>query len=323
MQRNLHRYTNKNDYHPNMANTQPKRLKTISAYHQLMGLPRPEHPLVSVVNFESIKHLPGFEPISLVTDYYSIALKRNFNGKMKYGQQEIDFDEGIMTFMSPGQVFRVEVAKNQQLQHSGWMLLVHPDFLWNTPLAKTIKQYEFFDYSVNEALFLSEKEETTITGIMLNIEQEYHSNIDKFSQDIIIAQIELLLNYSERFYHRQFITRKITNHKILSRLEDILTRYFNGDALAQKGLPKVQYIADTLNVSPNYLSDLLKALTGQSTQQHIHDKLIEKAKEKLSTSDLSVSEIAYELGFEHPQSFSKLFKTKTNLSPLEFRHSFN
>jgi len=323
MQRNLHRYTNKNDYHRNMANTQPKRLKTISEYHQLMALPKPEHPLVSVVKFEDITHLPGYEPTSLVTDYYSIALKRNFNGKMKYGQQEIDFDEGIMTFMSPGQVFRVEIDKDQQLQHSGWMLLVHPDFCWNTPLAKTIKQYEFFDYSVNEALFLSEKEETTITGIMKNIGQEYHSNIDKFSQGVIIAQIELLLTYSERFYHRQFITRKITSHKILSRLEDILTAYFNGDSISQKGLPTVQNIADTLNISPNYLSDLLKTLTGQSTQQHIHDKLIEKAKEKLSTTDLSVSEIAYELGFEHPQSFSKLFKTKTSLSPLEFRHSFN
>ena len=202
-------------------------------------------------------------------------------------------------------------------------MLVHPDFLWNTPLAKTIKQYEYFSYSVNEALHLSEKEEAMIIGIMRNVEQEYHSNIDKFSQDVIIAQLELLLTYAERFYQRQFITRKITNHRILNRLEDILTEYFNSDVLVKKGLPTVQYIAETLNVSPNYLSGLLKVLTGQSTQQHIHDKLIEKAKEKLSTTDLSVSEIAYELGFEYPQSFSKLFKTKTNLSPLEFRQSFN
>jgi AraC family transcriptional regulator, transcriptional activator of pobA len=319
----LQRKLNKSDYHCKMSNIQPHRLKTITEYHQLMELSRPEHPLVSVVKFESIKHLPGFEPISLVTDYFSIALKRNFNGKMKYGQQEYDFDEGIMSFMSPGQVFRIEIDKDQHLQHSGWMLLVHPNFLWNTTLAKTIKQYGFFDYSVNEALFLSEKEETTITGIMQNIEQEYHSNIDKFSQDVIIAQVELLLTYAERFYHRQFITRKISNHKTLDRLEDILTEYFNNDALTEKGLPTVQYIAEALNVSPNYLSILLKVLTGQSTQQHIHDKLIEKAKEKLSTTDLSVSEIAYELGFEHPQSFSKLFKTKTTLSPLAFRQSFH
>jgi len=160
-------------------------------------------------------------------------------------------------------------------------------------------------------------------GIMHSIQQEYQSNIDKFSQDIIIAQLELLLVHADRFYHRQFLTRKITNHKILNRLEELLTNYFNSDNLTDKGLPSVQYIAKTLNVSPNYLSDLLKVLTGQSTQQHIHDKLIEKAKERLSTTDLSVSEIAYELGFEHSQSFSKLFKAKTDLSPMKFRQSFN
>ena len=306
-----------------MANAQLHRIKTISEYHQVMGLPKPEHPLVSVINFESIKRLPYDESISLVFNFYSISLKRSFNAKMKYGQQEYDFDEGIMFFISPGQVFGIEIEKGAEIKHSGWLLLVHPDFLWNTALAKTIKKYEYFDYSVHEALFLSEKEETTIMSIMHNIEQEYHSNIDKFSQDVIIAQLELLLTYADRFYHRQFITRKITNHKILDRLEDLLTEYFNSDLLSQKGLPTVQYIADKLNVSPNYLSGLLKTLTGQSTQQHIHDKLIEKAKDKLSTTDLSVSEIAYELGFEHSQSFSKLFKSKTNLSPLEFRHSFN
>jgi AraC family transcriptional regulator, transcriptional activator of pobA len=306
-----------------MANAQPLRIKTISEYHKVMGLPKPEHPLISVINFEQIKRLPGSEPISLVFNFYSISLKRNFNGKMKYGQQAYDFDEGIMFFIAPGQVFGIEVEKDKALRHTGWMLLVHPDFLWNTPLAKTIKQYEYFDYSVHEALFLSEKEETTILSIIQNVQQEYHSNIDNFSQDIIIAQLELLLNYADRFYHRQFITRKITNHKILHRLEDILAAYFNSDDLVKKGLPTVQYISETLNVSPNYLSAMLKALTGQSTQQHIHDKLIEKAKEQLSTTGLSVSEIAYELGFEHPQSFSKLFKAKTNLSPLEFRQSFN
>ena len=186
-----------------------------------------------------------------------------------------------------------------------------------------MKQSEFFSYSVHEALHLSDKEENMITGIMQNVAQEYHSNIDKFSQDVIIAQLELLLTYAERFYQRQFITRKISNHKILNSLEDLLAAYFNSDAVEKKGLPTVQYIAETLNMSPNYLSNLLKLLTGQSTQQHIHNKLIDKAKEKLSTTQLSISEIAYELGFEHSQSFSKLFKTKTNFSPLEFRHSFN
>ena len=306
-----------------MNNKQILRIKTISEFHQLRGLPKPEHPLISVINLESVTSSSGNVPQNLVFDFYSISLKRNCNVKFKYGQQQYDFDEGTMFFMAPNQVFGIESGNHEPLKRSGWMLLVHPDFLWNTPLAKSIKQYEYFDYSVNEALFLSEKEESTIIGIMQNIQQEYHSNIDKFSQDIIISQFEVLLNYSERFYHRQFITRKISNHKILNRLEDILKEYFNSDDLIIKGLPTVQFIAESLNVSPNYLSSLLKVLTGQSTQQHIHNKLIEKAKERLSTTNLSVSEIAYELGFEHPQSFSKLFKTKTNLSPLEFRRSFN
>lgn len=306
-----------------MANTTPLRVKTISDYHRVMGLPKPEHPLISVINFESIKQLPYKESISLVFDFYSISMKKDFNAKMKYGQQAYDFDEGIMFFISPGQVFGVQIEKGVTIRHSGWMLLIHPDFLWNTSLAKTMKQYEYFDYAVNEALFLSDKEEATIISMMQNMEHEYRSNIDKFSQNVIIAQLELLLTYAERFYHRQFITRKIINHKILSRLEEVLAAYFNSDALAKKGLPTVQYIAETLNVSPSYLSGLLKMLTGQSTQQHIHEKLIEKAKERLSTTALSVSEIAYELGFEHPQSFSKLFKTKTSVSPLEFRQSFN
>jgi AraC family transcriptional regulator, transcriptional activator of pobA len=302
---------------------QPRRIRTISEYHQTMGLPKPEHPLISVINLETITHSLGGEAINMVFDFYSISLKRDFNAKMKYGQQQYDFDEGIMFFISPGQVFGIEVKKGSTLKRSGWLLLVHPDFLWNTILSKTIKRYEFFDYTVNEALFLSEKEEIVITGIMQSIQREYQSSIDKFSQDIIIAQIELLLTYSERFYQRQFITRKISNHQILDRLETLLSEYFDGDEIVKKGLPSVSYIADALHVSPNYLSSLLKVLTGQTTQQHIHEKLIGKAKEKLSTTELTVSEIAYELGFEHPQSFSKLFKTKTKLSPLEFRNSFN
>ncbi|HEY9047766.1 MAG TPA: helix-turn-helix transcriptional regulator [Ohtaekwangia sp.] len=306
-----------------MANKQLHRIKTINEFHKFRGLPKPAHPLISVVDYASVRHSPENNIMSWSLDFYSISLKRTSNAKIKYGQQEYDFDEGVLFFMAPGQVFSIEINNNIVPKHSGWILLVHPDFLWNSPLAKTIKQYEYFNYSVNEALFLSEKEETTVTNIIKSIEQEYHSNIDKFSQSVIIAQLELLLTYADRFYQRQFITRKITNHQVLDRLEAILTDYFNSDALITKGLPTVQSIADTLNISPDYLSSLLKVLTGQTTQQHIHDKLIEKAKEKLSTTTLSVSEIAYELGFEHSQSFSKLFKSKTNQSPLEFRSSFN
>jgi len=305
-----------------MKNTQPRRIKTINEYHQIKGLPKPEHPLVSVIHLDETQQLTATQK-AWVFDFYSIALKRNFdsNVKYKYGQQTYDFNEGVMFFIAPNQVFSVQTDRDYKL--SGWMLLIHPDFLLQTSLAKAINQYEYFSYSANEALHLSDKEETAITNIFKSIQQEYHSTIDTFSQSVIINQIELLLNYSDRFYHRQFITRKINNHQILIRLEEMLNEYFRNDHSIEKGLPTVQGIAQSLNLSPNYLSSLLKVLTGQSTQQHIHNKLIEKAKEKLSISNLSISEIAYELGFEHSQSFSKLFKTKTSLAPMEYRQSFN
>lgn len=308
---------------PAMANAKTHRIKTISEFHQLRGLSTPEHPLISIVDYAAIKRPPDISDTNWVLDFYNISLKRGLGVKLKYGQQEYDFDEGVMFFISPNQVFRIETEPNASQERSGWMLLIHPDFLWNTPLAKKIRQYEYFDYAVNEALFLSEKEETIIDNIIQAIRQEYHSNIDKFSQQIIISQIETLLNYSERFYHRQFLTRKISNHKVLDRMEVVLADYFNNEEALKSGLPTVQYLAKTLNVSSKYLSSLLKVLTGQTAQQHIHEQLIEKAKEKLSTTDLSVNEIAYELGFEHPQSFTKLFKMKTSLSPLAFRKSFN
>jgi AraC family transcriptional regulator, transcriptional activator of pobA len=283
----------------------------------------PEHPLISLVDYTAMQRMPGTEPVSMVFDFYSVSLKRDFNAKIKYGQQEYDFDEGILFFMAPGQVFSIEHDPTQTKRHSGWMLLLHPDFLWNTALAKCIKQYEYFDYATHEALFVSDKEEVAITHILHSIRHEYQSNIDRFSQDVIIAQLELLFTYADRFYNRQFFTRKISSHKILERLESLLQHSFNDDDLINKGLPTVQYVADSLHVSPGYLSGLLKALTGRSTQQHIHDKLIEKAKEKLSSTELSIGEIAYQLGFEHSQSFSKLFKSKTETTPLAYRQSFN
>lgn len=288
----------------------------------MAGLPKPEHPLVSLVDYSLVEYQTDEKEISWIQHFYTIGLKRNIQGKFRYGQQQYDFDEGLLSFVSVGQVVHLTVEK-PTIKPSGFLLLIHPDFIWNTALAKDIKQYDFFGYAVNEALFLSEKEEAVITDIFINIQREYHSNIDKFSQKIIIAQIELLLNYCERFYQRQFITRKKSGNQVLERLEAVLSDYFNNNNSAVRGLPTAQYIAGLLNVSPNYLGSLLKTLTGQTTQQHIHEKLIEKAKEKLSATDLSVSEIAYELGFEHPQSFSKLFKTKTNVSPLAFRASFS
>ena len=303
---------------------QTQRIKTISEFHKLRGLPNPEHPLISVIDYSTVKVPADSSEINWIFDFYQISVKRGINGKFKYGQEEyiFDFDEGVMFFIAPNQVFKIHVDNNSTVNRTGWMLLIHPDFFWNTSLAKTIQKYDFFGYSVNEALFLSEKEEKTLQVIIENIEQEYHSNIDKFSKQIIVSHIETLLNYSERFYNRQFITREKVNHQVLDQLENLLRDYFNSDDIITKGLPSVQYIADKLNFTPKYLSSLLKMLTGLNTQQHIHEKLIDKAKERLSTSNLSISEIAYELGFEHSQSFSKLFKNKTNISPLEFRNSF-
>ena len=308
-----------------MAGKQTIRVKSISDFHRIKGLPPPEHPLISVIDYATIPCVEEVETIHWIFDFYNISVKRGLNGKLTYGQQQYDFDNGVMFFISPNQVFGIEPQADLNIkeERSGWMLLIHPDFLWNTSLSKTLKKYEYFDYTVHEALFLSDKEEVIIKGIIQNIQQEYHANIDAFSQNIIISHIETLLNYSERFYHRQFITRKISNHETLDRLESLLNEYFNSEDLSSRGLPTVQFISVSLNVSPGYLRSLLKVLTGQNTQQHIHGKLIEKAKEKLSTTNLSISEIAFALGFEHSQSFSKLFKTKTNLSPQEFRASFN
>lgn len=259
----------------------------------------------------------------LLFDFYLISVKKGLAAKLKYGQQTYDHNNGVLSFMAPHQLLKIEKEDAPAKKRSGWLLLIHPDFIWNTALAKNIKSYEFFDYSANEALFLSAKEETTLDNIIENIQQEYHSNIDQFSKQIIITHIENLLSYAERFYNRQFITRNQDNHEILTRLEKIVTDSFTDENLLKAGIPTVQCVSEKLNISPGYLGSLLKSLTGMNTQQHIHEKLIEVAKEKLSTSNLSVSEIAYELGFEHSQSFSRIFKQKTKMSPLVFRASFN
>lgn len=302
-----------------MATTKPYRIESITQIHRMMGLPKPQHPLIGLIDLKNLTADPAVNAV--IFDLYVVSLKRGCD-KLLYGQQQYDFDEGLMAFMAPGQLLRGE-EDGVPHQLDGWMLFIHPDFLWNTSLAKKIKQYEYFGYSAHEALFLSDKEEIIINSIIATIEQEYHSPIDKFSQDVIIAHLEVLFTYAQRFYERQFITRKITNSKLLERVDDMLTAYFDEEDLITKGLPTVHQLAQMLHVSSKYLSSLLKQLTGQTTQQLIHEKLIAKAKDRLSTTDLSVSEIAYALGFEHSQSFNKLFKAKTNQSPLEFRSSFN
>jgi len=304
--------------------SRPIRLKTISDLHRFNNISPPEHPLISLIDYSKTNPTPENNELKWVQEFYTISIKRNVAGKYRYGQQSYDFDEGLMTFFSPEQVISVQlVEEDAKSNPSGWILAVHPDFLFATSLGINIKKYPFLNYSVREALFLSEKEEKIITGILQNIKNEYQANLDQFSQQIIISQLELLLNYAERVYQRQFLTRKIFNNQILDRMEEYLEDYFNHDDIVYKGIPSVQDIAKKLNLTPDYLSSMLKSLTGQTTQQHIHQKLIEKAKVKLSITDLSVSEIAYELGFEHSQSFSKLFKSKTKQTPMEFRRSFN
>lgn len=296
----------------------PYHYNSLTDLHRMLGLPKPLHPLISLIDTSDNQLQKNRLPGHHTSVFYKISLKLNLKGKLKYGQQYYDFDDGGLFFVSPNQV---TANSDNNEDHSGYTLIIHPDFLLTYPLAATIKRYGFFSYSANEALHLSVKEKETIISIFKNIGDELKDRLDDFSQDVLISQIESLLNYSNRFYKRQFLTRKTVNTHLLQKMEAILDDYFNNEKSLLSGIPTVQYLADELHLSPNYLSDMLRNLTGQNAQQHIQKRLIEKAKEKLSTTNLSVSQIAYELGFEHSQSFSRLFKSKTNQSPLDFKSS--
>ncbi|SEW17438.1 AraC-type DNA-binding protein [Chitinophaga sp. YR573] len=295
-------------------------IKSISQLVRVLGLPAPLHPLIALVDYNnvSIEMFPRGQKTSL--DFYKISFKPTFTGQIKYGQAYYDFEEGGLAFLKPKQI--VYPPENIE-SYEGLALYFHPDFIRNYPLGNTMNQYGFFSYDVSEALFLSAREKEVIASLFASIANELNNNIDNFSQDVLVSQIELLLNYSNRFYNRQFITRKAINHDIITALDKLLNNYFEEGNSLKNGLPSVKYISTELKLSQRYLSDMLSSLTGLNTQQYIQNAIIEKAKEKLSMTNLSVSEIAYELGFEHSQSFSKLFKTKTNVSPLEFRQSFN
>jgi AraC family transcriptional activator of pobA len=301
-----------------MKTQKPRIINSISQLHGLLSVPKTSHPLISLIRHNE-ENITIDESESIVFNFYNITLKRSFKGQMKYGKNYYDFDEGSMAFLSPMQVFTVD--NNAERNKDGWSLLFHTDLIQNYSLAKAIKNYGFFSYDSNEALHLSSNEEAIIESLAKNIEQECQINIDNFNQDIIVSNLELLLNYCNRFYNRQFITRKMANNDLLTKFEAILTNYL--EFHIHNGLPSVQNLAKELNVSTHYLSDMLRTVTGQNAQQHIHSKLIEKAKEKLATTNLSISEIAFELGFEQSQSFSKLFKSKVEMSPMEFRASFN
>lgn len=302
----------------------PHKFESLSDAHQSFGLPGPKHPQISLIGSANVPGEVNFPAGSHVLNFYKISYKSRLSGRLKYGQHYYDFDEGGLLFASPGQIIgNNEDDINSADECSLYTLLIHPDFLWNSPLAKKIKQYGFFSYSANEALHLSEDEKEVVISIFKMIEAELNSRIDDFSQNVVISQIELLLNYADRFYKRQFITRKAVSSDLLQKLDDLLEAYFMGGTPLSQGLPTVGYLAEHLNLTPTYLSDMLRSLTGQNAQQHIHDKLTQKAKEILSTTSLSASEVAYQLGFEHPQSFTKFFKNKTSQSPIEFRAQFN
>ncbi|WP_370291313.1 helix-turn-helix domain-containing protein [Pedobacter sp. SYP-B3415] len=273
------------------------RFDTLADAHRAFGITAPLHPLISM-----IKQAPSWSALGIpaqhVLGFYKISYKPKLSGKLRYGQGYYDFDEGGLLFAAPGQI--MGHLENEEAVCSEYTLLIHPDFFLGHPIAKEIGQYAFFSYTTNEALHLSETEKATIMSVFKFMEEELNSRIDDFSQNVIIAQLELLLNYANRFYRRQFITRKAASTDLLQRLEDILNGYFNDEQALSRGLPSVQFLAESLNLSPGYLSDMLRTLTGRNTQQHIHDKLMEKAKEKLSTTRLTVGEVAYALGFEHP-----------------------
>jgi AraC family transcriptional activator of pobA len=305
-----------------MKSETPKisKVKSISEIHRMLGLPGPVHPLISLIDATQGQVELCRLPVSYVMDFYKISFTTKLGGKFRYGQGYYDFDEGSLLFVAPNQLLG---GGDNYEDSEGYSLIIHPDFLQGYPLARKIKNYGFFSYATNEALHLSEQERSTMLAIYTIIGQELNSRIDDFSHEVIISQIELLLSYAKRFYKRQFLTRQAVTSDLLQQLEDLLNNYFDEEMPVRHGIPTVQFLADQLHYTPNYISDMLRSLTGLNAQQHIHQKLIERSKELLSTTNLTISEVAYKLGFEHSQSFSRLFKMKTQISPVQFRSAFN
>ena len=293
-------------------------LETITELNRLLNQNKPKHPLVSVIDFSKVDNYDADEG-KFTADYYTVLFKNHCHNKMKYGRGYYDFQEGTLICIAPKQVITIEKEDIPKDGIVGWALFFHPDLIRGTSLSQKMKDYTFFSYEMNEALHLSNKEKQTLNDCILKIENEISQNIDNHSQTLIVSNIELLLNYCSRYYDRQFITRKNNNQDILVKFENVLTDYFSSDSLQNKGIPTVKYCAEQLFLSPNYLSDLLKKETGKNAQDHIHHYLIEEAKNNLLNTTATVSEIAYGLGFEYPQYFSKLFKSKTGKTPAEYR----
>jgi AraC-like DNA-binding protein len=291
-------------------------IETISDMHRLMQHAPPRHPLVSLVDHADFyERRPGGTP-TYRFGFYTISCKR-FEGILKYGRGNYDFSQGTLMFTAPGQVISTGPVTTVD---EGWALFIHPDLIHGTDLDRKMHQYSFFNYEANEALHVSEDEQLTLVDCVTKIEKEYQQNIDKHTQGLIVSNIELLLNYCNRFYDRQFYTRTKVNADVVQQFERLLKDYFAQSTLTDTGLPNVNYFASRLNLSSNYLSDLLQKFTGKTTLEHIHLELIDRAKSMLWGTNASISEIAYRLGFEHPSHFTKVFKTKTGKSPREFRH---
>ncbi|KAB1159426.1 AraC family transcriptional regulator [Tenacibaculum aiptasiae] len=294
--------------------------KSISNYLEYINAPKSEHPLLSVVSINKsfIKSLRKSSP-PMMNNCYSISFKRVISGSLTYGRTKYDFSNGAMVFMAPRQIMQWD--ETTEMEQNGFIITFHEDFIRGTELSKKINDYGYFSYSTNEALHVSPKEEKLIQSVFETIEAEYNNNHDEFSKDIIVSQLETLLKYSDRFYKRQFLNRKEVSSILLDKFKVELRCFYNENQLS--GIPNIEDIALRLNVSQRYLSDTLKTETGKSAKEHITLFIVEKAKDKLIGTSESISQIAYDLGFEYPQHFSKLFKKQTGKSPKEYRHTLN
>ena len=291
--------------------------KSIAEIRAVFGLDKPTHPLITILDTEKLAYREETVGKRFSSDLYCIALKDS-NFGIDYGRNSYDFDDGVLIFTAPKQV--IKVKKTQEInQVKGWMLYFHPDLIRNTALGSKIDAYNFFNYEVHEALHLSENEQNTLNQIVQLIQDEIKERIDNHSQQVLVSNIELLLNYSKRFYQRQFNTRSANNIDIVSRVELLLKGYYSKNQLIEKGQPTIQYLADHCHLSASYLSDLLAKETGRSAKDHINDFLVDKAKHLLLSSTDSISGIAYTLGFNYPHYFGRLFKQKTGKTPQEYR----
>ncbi|MCF6348944.1 MAG: helix-turn-helix transcriptional regulator [Flavobacteriaceae bacterium] len=294
-------------------------IKSVAQAQELLGLSKPLHPLISIFQHADPNLRTNFSDETFFMDLYMIGLKDGELGSFQYGRNSYDYDSGTMIFMRPNQVFSPQNLKISK-DSKGWTLLFHPDLIRKYELGKSINQYSFFSYESHEALQISEKEKDFINQLKKTIELEYSQNIDKYTQDLIVVNLESILKYCKRYYERQFYTRTNLNKDYIVKFEQFLDHYFSSDGLISKGIPSIDQCGEALNMSGHYLSDLLKNETGKSAKELIRLKLVEKAKNILLTTNSSISEIAFDLGFEYPNYFSKLFKAKTGMSPREYRN---